>query len=223
VVYGRPVAHRQITAVVFDIGGVLLDWNPRHLYRQLLDDPADLEEFLGQICTPEWHLAHDLGEDTEQSCAELARQHPAIAELIMAWAHRGEDMVAGQIDPVVEILAEVKGLGLDCYALSNMEPDTFEVRSQRYPFFAMLDGCVISGIERVAKPDRKIFDILISRYGLDPQATVFIDDSPHNVTAAGEADLVAIGYRTPEQLRSDLRDLGIDISADGQGDVAQRA
>jgi 2-haloacid dehalogenase len=79
-----------------------------------------------------------------------------------------------------------------------------------------MDGCVISGIERVAKPDRKIFDILISRYGLDPQATVFADDSPDNVAAAGEAGLVAIGYLTPRQLRSDLRDLGIDIAADDQ-------
>ncbi len=221
-VYGRPVAQPQITAVVFDIGGVLLDWNPRHLYRQLIDDPAGVEEFLGQVCTPEWHLAHDLGEDTEQSCAELASQHPAYAELIMAWAHRSEDMIAGQIDPVVDILAEVKGLGLDCYALSNMEPDTFELRRQRYPFFAMLDGSVISGIERVAKPDRKIFDILISRYGLDPQATVFVDDSPDNVASAGEAGLVAIGYLTPGQLRSDLRDLGVDIGADDYDGVDRR-
>jgi 2-haloacid dehalogenase len=217
------VAQRRITAVVFDIGGVLLDWNPRHLYRQLIDDPADMEDFLGQVCTPEWHLAHDLGADTEQSCAELASQHPEYAELIMAWAHRSEDMIAGQIDEVVDILAEVKGLGLDCYALSNMEPDTFELRSQRYPFFAMMDGCVISGIERVAKPDRKIFDILISRYGLDPRATVFVDDSPDNVAAAGEAGLVAIRYRTPGQMRSDLRDLGVDISVDGQGGITRRA
>jgi 2-haloacid dehalogenase len=217
------VAQRRITAVVFDIGGVLLDWNPRHLYRQLIDDPADMEDFLGQVCTPEWHLAHDLGADTEQSCAELASRHPEYAELIMAWAHRSEDMIAGQIDEVVDILAEVKGLGLDCYALSNMEPDTFELRSQRYPFFAMMDGYVISGIERVAKPDRKIFDILISRYGLDPRATVFVDDSPDNVAAAGEAGLVAIRYRTPGQMRSDLRDLGVDISVDGQGGITRRA
>jgi 2-haloacid dehalogenase len=215
VVYGRPVAERQITAVVFDIGGVLLDWNPRHLYGQLIDDPASVEEFLGQICTPEWHLAHDLGEDTEQSCAELASQHPAYAELIMAWVHRSEEMIAGQIDPVVDILAEVKGLGLACYALSNMEPDTFEVRRKRYPFFALLDGCVISGIERVAKPDRKIFDILISRYGLDPQATVFVDDTPRNIAAADEAGLVAIGYRTPGELRRDLRELGIGVRLAG--------
>jgi 2-haloacid dehalogenase len=86
-----------------------------------------------------------------------------------------------------------------------------------------MDGYVISGIERVAKPDRKIFDILISRYGLDPRATVFVDDSPDNVAAAGEAGLVAIRYRTPGQMRSDLRDLGVDISVDGQGGITRRA
>ena len=133
-----------ISAVVFDIGGVLLDWNPRHLYRQLIPDQAAMEDFLGQICTPQWHLAHDLGADIGPSCQELARRHPDHADLILAWAERGEEMIAGQLDEGVAVLAEVKAAGVRCFALSNMEAETYAVRRHRYPFFGMFDGCVSS-------------------------------------------------------------------------------
>lgn len=207
------MADRSITAVVFDIGGVLLDWNPRHLYRKLIDDPASLEEFLGRICTPQWHLAHDLGADIEQSCQELAGQYPAKADLIMAWARRTEEMVVGQIDAGVQVLAEVRASGLPCYALSNMEADTFALRRDRFAFFDMFDGCVISGIERVAKPDPKIFEILLARYDLAPSATLFIDDADSNVAAARGLGMVAIRYAGAGQLRADLREHGLRIGS----------
>lgn len=205
-----------VTAVVFDIGGVLLDWDPRHLYRQLIADPAELAEFLGQICTPQWHRSHDLGAETEPSCRELAARHPAHADLIMAWALRGEEMIAGQLDEVVELLAEVRETGVPCYALSNMEADRFELRRSRYPFFARFDGCVISGIEGVAKPDPAIFEILLSRFGLDPRATVFVDDQARNVAAARELGLVAVQFSSASQLRKDLGDLGIAVAVTGR-------
>ena len=203
----------DIKTVVFDIGGVLLDWDPRHLYRQLIDDPAELAAFLGEICTPRWHLSHDLGADTEQSCRELAAAHPDRADLIMAWADRSEEMVAGQLDDAIAVLADVRATGARCLALSNMEPDKFALRRSRYPFFGLLDGCVISGIEGVAKPDREIFEILLSRYDLDPRATVFVDDVTANVAAARELGIVAIRYSAASQLRADLRDLGVAIAA----------
>ncbi len=201
-----------VGAVVFDIGGVLLDWDPRHLYRQLIGDPAELDEFLGQVCTPRWHRAHDLGADTELSCRELAARHPDRADLIMAWAHRSEEMVAGQFDPAVEVLAEVKAAGVRCLALSNMEPDKFLLRRARFPFFGLLDGCVISGLEGVAKPDRAIFEILLTRYDLEPAATVFVDDTAANVAAARELGIRAIEYSTTGRLRRDLHDLGLPIA-----------
>lgn len=201
-----------VTAVVFDIGGVLLDWDPRHLYRQLIADPSEMTDFLGRVCSPQWHLAHDLGADTEQSCRELAARHPARADLIMAWSRRSEEMVAGQIDEGVTVLADVNAAGLRCLALSNMEPEKFLLRRARFPFFGLLDGCVISGIEGVAKPDRAIFEILLTRYDLEPAATVFIDDSAANVAAAGRLGIHAIKYSTAGQLRSDLRDLGVPIA-----------
>ncbi|HUZ51978.1 MAG TPA: HAD family phosphatase [Streptosporangiaceae bacterium] len=203
----------DIQAVVFDIGGVLLDWDPRHLYRQLIADPAELAEFLGEICTPRWHLSHDLGADTEQSCRELAAAYPARADLIMAWSHRSEEMVAGQLDDAIAVLADVRAAGVRCLALSNMEPDKFALRRSRYPFFGLLDGCVISGIEGVAKPDREIFEILLSRYDLDPRAAVFVDDVTANVAAARELGIVAIRYSAASQLRRDLRALGVAVPA----------
>ncbi len=201
-----------VGAVVFDIGGVLLDWDPRHLYRRLIADPAEMAEFLGQVCTPRWHRAHDLGADTELSCRELAARFPDRADLIMAWAHRSEEMVAGQLDPAVEVLAEVKAAGVPCLALSNMEPDKFLLRRARFPFFGLLDGWVISGIEGVAKPDRAIFEILLARYDLEPAATVFVDDMAANVAAARELGIRAIEYSTAGRLRRELRALGLPIA-----------
>lgn len=195
--------------VVFDLGGVLIDWNPRYLYRQLFADPAEMETFLARICTSDWHRAHDLGADVTESCRRLAALHPGYAAEIMAWAGRGEEMVAGQFDAAVTVLGDLKAAGIRCYALSNMEPDLFAIRQARFPFLEWFDGHVISGIEGVAKPDRRIFEILLRRHCLQPEATVFADDSPANVEAARELGIVAMQYTSAGQLRQDLRALGL--------------
>jgi len=200
---------QAVAAVVFDVGGVLLDWDPRHLYRQLFDDPAEMDEFLLTVCTPDWHRAHDLGEQILPSCRELAARHPERADLIMAWAHRGEEMIAGQVDGTVEVLADLQAAGMPCFLLSNMEAETFPLRQERFPFLKSFDGCVISGFEGVAKPAREIFEILLTRYGLEPRRTVFIDDQPRNVAAARGLGLTAIRFTGAAQLRRDLRDLGL--------------
>ena len=196
-------------AVVFDLGGVLIDWDPRYLYRQLFADPAEMETFLARICTSDWHRAHDLGADITESCRRLAALHPGYAAEIMAWAERGEEMVAGQFDAAVTVLSDLKAAGVRCYALSNMEPDLFAVRQARFPFLEWFDGHVISGIEGVAKPDRRIFEILLRRHCLEPPATVFADDSAANVEAARELGIVALRYTSVGQLRQDLRALGL--------------
>jgi 2-haloacid dehalogenase len=190
---------------------VLIDWDPRHAYRQLFADPAEMEDFLARICTPDWHHAHDLGEDIAESCNRLARQHPGHREMIMAWAERCEEMAAGPLDEGVGVLREVKAAGLRCLALSNMEPSTFATRRTRFAFMDWFDGFVISGIEGVAKPDRRIFQILLRRYRLEPAATVFIDDSPANVEAARGLGLIAVRYTSAGQLRSELRALGLTV------------
>jgi 2-haloacid dehalogenase len=197
--------------VVFDIGGVLLDWDPRHLYRQLIADPQEMADFLDRICTRDWHRAHDLGADITESCRQLARQHPGQAELIMAWAERGEEMIAGQIDGTVEVLADLRAGGTPCFALSNMEPAPFEVRRARFPFMTWFDGCVISGYEGVAKPDQEIFEILLRRHDLDPARTVFIDDLKHNLAAAAGLGIAGIQFTGPAGLRQELRALGLAV------------
>jgi len=202
----------EIATVVFDLGGVLIDWDPRHLYRKLFRDPAQMEDFLAKICTPDWHYAHDLGEDTRQSCRRLASRHPEQRDMIMAWAERNQEMTNGQFDEAVAVLAELRAAGIPCLALSNMEAETFPLERARFAFMDWFDGYVISGIEKVAKPDRRIFQILLSRYRLVPAATVFIDDTPANVAAAGDLGMRALRYTGAGALRADLRSLGLAVT-----------
>ena len=199
----------MISAAVFDLGGVLLDWNPRYLYRQLFADPGEMEDFLARICTGDWHRQHDLGADITASCQRLAALHPEYRDAIMAWAQRGEEMVAGQFDETVDVLCEVKAAGLPCYALSNMEPGPYRIRCARFAFMTWFDGHVISGLERVAKPDPRIFEILLERYGLTPSATVFVDDAPANVAAARALGLNAVLFTGVRPLRQALRAFGV--------------
>ncbi|HUB42290.1 MAG TPA: HAD family phosphatase [Streptosporangiaceae bacterium] len=200
---------RKINAVVFDLGGVLIDWNPRHLYRRLFADPAEMEDFLARVCTADWHRQHDLGADIRQSCEELASQHAQYRDMIMAWADRGEEMAPGQFDQTVNVLRTLKTAGLGCYALSNMEPEAFASRSARFPFMQWFDGQVISGLEGVAKPDSRIFEVLLQRYGLAPAATVFVDDSQRNVEAARDLGFNVVHYMSADQLKRELQALGV--------------
>ena len=206
---GASVLSGKISAVVFDLGGVLIDWNPRYLYRHLFADPGDMEEFLANVCTDDWHHEHDLGADIRQSCEQLAGEYPRYRDLIMAWADRGEEMAAGQFDQTVEVLRKLKAAGLRCYALSNMEREVFAIRSARFRFMRWFDGQVISGFEGVAKPDRRIFEVLLVRYGIDPEATVFVDDSRRNVEAAHGLGFNAVHYTSAYQLKLQLRALGL--------------
>ena len=197
-------------AVVFDLGGVLLDWNPRYLYRQLFDgDEAAMERFLAEVCTMEWHHAHDLGVPPERNFAVLAEAHPDQAELIWAWSQRSEEMIGGPIDGAVKLLAELKAAGVPCYALTNMERETYPQRLARFPFLSWFDGTVVSAFEGVAKPDVAIFELLLDRFDLDPARTILIDDSRANVEAARSVGMQAIEFESPEQLRRRLGYAGL--------------
>lgn len=207
----KATAKTDIDAVAFDIGGVLLDWDPRYVYRTLFEDPGDMEDFLARVCTSDWHRAHDLGADITRSCEQLAQRYPEQRDMIMVWAERGEEMVAGQFDGTAAILGELKAAGMPCYALSNMEPDAFRVRRARFAFMDWFDDHVISGFEGVAKPDPRIFRILLDRHALRPETTVFIDDQPRNVAAARNLGLIALHFTSPDQLRKDLTNLGVAL------------
>jgi 2-haloacid dehalogenase len=197
-------------AVVFDVGGVLLDWNPRHLYRKVFEDDTEaMETFLAAVCTPAWHDAHDRGLSTAESCAALAQVYPEQADEIWAWATRSEEMVAGAFDDTVAIVRQLTDQGVACYVLSNMEAETFPLRYERYPFFALFDGIVISGVEGVAKPDREIFELLLRRFGLTAASTLFIDDKVGNVEAASALGMPVVHFESAAGLRRSLRGFGL--------------
>jgi 2-haloacid dehalogenase len=209
-----------VEAVVFDIGGVLLDWSPRHLYRKVFEDEQTMELFLGQICTTQWHDAHDRGESTSESCARLADVHPGYAEEIWAWATRSEEMVAGQFDETVAILTDLTEAGVPCYALSNMEAETFPLRFERYPFFQLFAGVVISGLEGIAKPDSEIFELLLERYGLTATTTLFIDDNVGNLGPAAALGMATVRFESSEGLGASLRAVGLLPGIGGGGGAA---
>jgi 2-haloacid dehalogenase len=203
----------RIEAVVFDIGGVLLDWDPRYLYRGLFDDEGSMERFLAEVCTMEWHAAHDLGVPYALSCAALAERHPEHARLIWAWSERSEDMIGGPIAGTVQILRELLDAGVPCYALTNMEAETYPVRRARYDFLRWFAGTVVSSHERVAKPDPEIFRRLLQRFHLSPGTTLLIDDAQRNVDAARRVGLQAIRFESPGQLRHSLMQAGLPVHA----------
>ena len=191
-------------AVVFDLGGVLIDWDPRHLYRKLLADEAAVEEFLATVCTPEWNAELDRGRPFAEGVAELVERHPEHAATIAAYHERWPEMVAGDIPGTVEVLAELRAAGVPLYALTNWSAETFAIARERFEFLEWFDGLLVSGEERVTKPDPAIFQLLLDRFGLDPTATVFVDDSEANVAAARRLGFDAIRFTGHEELRREL-------------------
>jgi 2-haloacid dehalogenase len=198
-----------IEAVVFDVGGVLLDWNPRHLYRKLFADEAEMERFLTEICSPAWHAPHDRGVSTAASCAELVSIHPQFSELIWAWWTRSEEMIGGVDAGSVEILRAVRETGMPCYALTNMEAETYPLRLERFSFLGWFEGTVVSGLEGVAKPQSTIFTRLLDRFGLKSGTTLMIDDSNENLEAASQLGIRTTLFRSSGQLRRELETIGV--------------
>ena len=198
------------TAVVFDLGGVLIDWNPRYLYRNLFDgDEAGMERFLAEVVTPEWNGRQDAGRTWAEAVEVLARKHPQHRGLIEAYWHRWQETLGDAIAPTVGVLAELRNAGVNLYALSNWSAETFPVARPRYPFLEWFAGIVISGEVGIAKPDARIFRYLLVRHGLEAESTVFIDDSEANVRAARALGIVAIQFEGAEPLRRDLTALGL--------------
>jgi 2-haloacid dehalogenase len=198
------------SVVVFDLGGVLIDWDPRNLYRKLFaGDEAAMEHFLATVCTPDWNERQDAGRLFAEAEAELIARHPDKAALIRAWGARFDEMIPGALEESVAVLEELKNRGTPLYALSNWSTETFAPQQRRFPFLAWFDGIVISGEEGVIKPDPRIFELLLRRYALVPEQTVFIDDNPDNATAAHALGLHGIHFRSAVTLRRELATLGL--------------
>ena len=208
-----------VRAVVFDLGGVLIDWNPRHLYRGLFggDDEA-MEAFLGEICTPEWNSLQDAGRPWDEAVAELAARHPDARDLIVAFHERWEEMLGGPIEGTVEILRELAAGGIPLYALSNWSAETFPIARARFPFLAWFRDIVISGDLGTVKPDPAMFLALVGRDGIDPATTVYVDDSGPNVAAAAGLGFTAIRFVGAATLRRDLAARRLPVLERATGD-----
>ncbi|WP_428686689.1 HAD family hydrolase [Roseibium sp.] len=199
-----------ITTVVFDIGNVLIEWNPEYLYRRLIPDDAERRHFLETVCTAEWNLEQDLGRPWAEAVAELSGRHPDKANLIAAYSDNWHDMVPGEITGTPAILAELKDNGIPLYAVTNFSTEKFAEAQDRFPFLktSFLD-IVVSGEERLAKPDRRIYDVLFQRNGLEAGTCFFIDDSEQNIQAARGTGMTAHHFNDAKALRKDLVDLGL--------------
>ncbi len=202
----------RIRAVVFDLGGVLIDWNPRYLYRGLFggDDEA-MEAFLGEVCTPEWNSLLDAGRPWDEAVAELAAEHPDARELVVAFHERWEEMLDGPIEGMLDILQELHAGGVPLYALSNWSAEKFPIARARYPFLARFRDIVISGDLGTIKPDPAMFRALVQRDSIDPAATVYVDDSGPNVAVAAELGFAAIRFVGAVPLRRDLAARGLPV------------
>ena len=205
----RPPAVSHPTAVVFDLGGVLIDWNPRHLYRQLIDDEPEMERFLRDVVSAEWNLEHDRGRSFDDGIALLIRQHPDQADLIAAFRDRWPETLGGPIQASVDILAELRDTGVRLLALTNWSAETYPLGAARFPFLGWFEAVVVSGEERLVKPDPAIFRLLIERHGLEPRRTVFVDDLGANVAAAAALGFRAIQFTSASALRRELAGAGL--------------
>jgi 2-haloacid dehalogenase len=200
----------SIDAVVFDLGKVLLDWNPAYFYRQhFAGDAAGLDRFLTEVIAPEWIAEMDAGKPAAAAVAELAARHPAHAPLIALWQEGWPHMLRGEIAGTVEILAELRARGMPLYALSNFSTETYPVACARFDFLGWFDHCVVSGEVGLVKPDPRIFALAVERCGLTPARTLFIDDLAANVTVAERAGWRALRFTDPPRLRADLAALGL--------------
>jgi 2-haloacid dehalogenase len=168
-----------------------------------------MEWFLAEVCSPAWHAPHDRGVSTAASCAELASRHPELSELIWAWSRRSEEMIGGVDAGSVEVLRAVRETGLPCYALTNMEAETYPLRLKRFSFLGWFDGTVVSGREGVAKPEPAIFRRLLDRFGLTPDTTLIIDDTKENLETASKLGFQTVLFRSSCQLRAELEAAGV--------------
>jgi 2-haloacid dehalogenase len=190
--------------IVFDIGGVLLDWDPRYLYRKLFDDEAAMEAFLAEICTPEWNERMDAGMSFDDGVAELTNRHPHHAEMISAYHYRWIEMIPSAIEGTVDILKEARDRDHPVYAITNFNAEKLAIASELYPFLKDFDGVIVSSEVRLIKPDPAIFQAFFQTYDKQPSDCVFIDDREANVEAANTIGMRGIHFSGPSQLRSDL-------------------
>lgn len=195
--------------VVFDVGNVLIRWDPRLLYRDLIPDDGKRDWFMANVCTAAWNIEQDRGRSWEEAVALLVGQHPEWEREIRAYDERWHETVPSVIEDSVALLAELKAKGEQVYAITNFSREKWAECLIRFPFLQSFDGVVVSAHERLIKPDPAIFRVLLERHALAAQDCVFVDDSEKNVEAARFVGMQAVHFVEPIDLRAELRGLGV--------------
>jgi 2-haloacid dehalogenase len=211
----QPVSGRQaltrVDTVIFDLGEVLIPWDPRTLYRKLIPDAVEMERFLAEVCSPDWNARQDRGRSLVAGTAELVAAYPQYEPWIRAFYDRWLEMLGGSIRGSEELVRELKAKGFRVLALSNWSGETFPLARPRYPVLEEFEGIVISGPEGLIKPDPDIYRLLCERYRVVPERAVFLDDSLANVEGARAIGMQAIQFHSPLQARAALAALGLPV------------
>lgn len=195
--------------VVFDLGGVLLDWNPRYLYREVFQEEEEMEYFLAEICSPDWNAQMDAGLPFQKGISELLPQHPEYVEQIQMYHADWIKMFGGEFPESIAIVRQLHESGIDLAGLSNWSAETFSLIRGSYPFLNWFEPLVISGEVGVAKPDPEIYQILLREAGVSPENCLFIDDMPANIKEAARQGFDTIQYDTAHNLREELVNRGL--------------
>jgi 2-haloacid dehalogenase len=197
--------------VVFDVGNVLVRWDPRVLYRELIPDEAKLDWFMQNVCTAAWNIEQDRGRSWEDAVALLVAAHPEWEAEIKAYDERWHETIPGVVEDSVAVLRELKARGDKVYAITNFSREKWAECLIRFPFLQSFDGVVVSAHERLIKPDPAIYHVLLERYGLSANDCVFIDDSARNIESARAVGMQGVHFVEPIDLRAQLRVAGVDI------------
>jgi len=195
--------------IIFDLGGVLIDWNPRYLLRKVFKDEAEMEYFLTYICNDDWNAKQDAGQTIAEAYQELSSLHPDKAHLIKTYHDRWPETLGGEITGTVKILEKLKNNNLNLFALTNWSHETFPYAKKHFTFLNHFLDIVVSGTEKVIKPDHRIYEILLTRNNLNAHESVFIDDRPINVEAAENIGITGIHFTSAENLELTLKQLGV--------------
>lgn len=195
---------RKITTVVFDVGKVLFEWDLRHLFAKLIDDPHELDWFLATVVTPEWHFQHDAGRPLTDMTAELVALHPGYARHIEAYRTRFNETIPRPVPGSLEIVHELAERGVPLFAITNFGAEFWDMFRPTQPIFDLFGDIIVSGVEKLVKPNPAIYALALWRFGLQPGEAIFIDDNLDNVEAARANGFIAHHFNNAESLRAAL-------------------
>lgn len=204
--------NRSIEAIIFDLGGVLIDWNPRYAYQKIFKSEEEMEWFLENVTTMEWNENQDAGYPLHKATEELIAKHPEWETEIKAYYGRWLEMLGDAIHETVEVFRQLKESGkYKLYALTNWSAELFPHAREKFEFLKWFDGIVVSGEEKMKKPAAELYKVLLNRYHLDPAKIIFTDDSLRNIKGAESVGITSIHFHNPEQLKEELQKFGVEI------------